>query len=82
MLRERDIILPDAERAKGLKRRPDRVMIRGRRAVVVDYKFGEKDPASYRRQIALYLDLLREMGYTETEGWLWYVKLGRTERVE
>lgn len=82
VLRERDIILPDAERAKGLKRRPDRVMIRGRRAVVVDYKFGEKDPASYRRQIALYLDLLREMGYTETEGWLWFVKLGRTERVE
>ena len=66
----------------GNSRFPLFIDLTGRRAVVVDYKFGEKDPASYRRQIALYLDLLREMGYTETEGWLWYVKLGRTERVE
>lgn len=82
VLCERDIVLPESERRKGLKRRPDRVMIRGDRAVVVDYKFGEKDPAAYRRQVSLYAGLLREMGYAEVEGWLWYVKLGRTERVE
>jgi len=82
VLCERDIILPEKGGRKGLKRRPDRVMIRGRRAVAVDYKFGEKDPAAYRKQISLYVGLLREMGYTEVEGWLWYVKLGRTERVE
>lgn len=64
-----------------LTRRPDRVMIRGARAVVVDYKFGELQAPRYRRQIALYMDLLRQMGYTEVEGWLWYVLGGRIERV-
>ena len=82
ILRERDIVLPARSGEQGRKRRPDRVMIRGRRAVVVDYKFGEKDPAAYRRQTARYMELLGEMGYEEVEGWLWYVKLGRTERVE
>ncbi len=64
-----------------LTRRPDRVMIRGGRAVVLDYKFGERQAPRYRRQIALYMELLRQMGYTEVEGWLWYVLGGRIERV-
>ena len=63
-------------------RRPDRVMTCGKRAVVVDYKFGETDPARYRRQIADYGRLLREMGYTEIEAWLWYVKLGKIEPIK
>lgn len=75
---EQDIILPGS----GLTRRPDRVMSDGTRAVVVDYKFGERDGEKHRRQIREYLELLRQMGYTHTEGYLWYVKLGRTERVE
>lgn len=36
----------------------------------------------YARQIGDYLALLRGMGYTETEGYVWYVALGRIERVE
>ena len=63
-------------------RRPDRVMTRGDRAVVVDYKFGELQAARYRTQIGSYMLLLRQMGYTDVEGYLWYVKLGRTEKVE
>lgn len=63
-------------------RRPDRVMIDGERAVVVDYKFGEHDAPRYRRQIGDYCALLRDMGYTRTEGYLWYVKLGKIEKVE
>ena len=61
---------------------PDRVMIRGTRAVVVDYKFGSRDPGRYRRQVGEYLGLLRQMGYTQCEGYLWYVKLGEIEKVE
>ncbi|MDE7006221.1 MAG: CRISPR-associated protein Cas4, partial [Alistipes sp.] len=61
---------------------PDRVMIDGERAVVVDYKFGDHDAARYRRQIGDYCALLRDMGYGRTEGYLWYVKLGKIERVE
>lgn len=63
-------------------RRPDRVMTHGDRAVVVDYKFGELQAARYRTQIGSYMLLLRQMGYTDVEGYLWYVKLGRTEKVE
>ena len=75
---ENEIIVPGA----GSTRRPDRVMIRGTRAVVVDYKFGSREPGRYRRQVGEYLGLLRQMGYTECEGYLWYVKLGEIEKVE
>lgn len=75
---ENEILVPGGNAA----RRPDRVMIRGRRAVVVDYKFGSPEPGRYARQIGEYLALLRQMGYTEVEGYLWYVKLGRVERVD
>ena len=75
---ENEIIVPGA----GSTRRPDRVMLRGTRAVVVDYKFGSRDPGRYRRQVGEYLGLLRQMGYTQCEGYLWYVKLGEIEKVE
>ena len=75
---ENEIILPGS----GTTRRPDRVMTDGERAVVVDYKFGDRETARHRKQIREYLRLLRQMGYTRTEGYLWYVRLGRTERVE
>ncbi|MBQ2416758.1 MAG: PD-(D/E)XK nuclease family protein, partial [Alistipes sp.] len=71
---ECDIIAPGV----GIKR-PDRVMIDGERAVVVDYKFGERSN-TYHKQIALYCTLLEQMGY-KTEGYLWYVREGDIERV-
>lgn len=54
--------------------RPDRMMFSpsGDRAVVVDYKFGRCKDAGYRRQVRGYMDLLRQMGYPDVEGWLWY----------
>ena len=75
---EQEIIVPGSAST----RRPDRVMIRGTRVVVVDYKFGALDAERHRRQVAEYLRLLAEMGYNPVEGYLWYVKLGRIERVE
>lgn len=75
---EARIILP----ASNAVRRPDRVMIDGSRAVVVDYKFGERETAGHREQIREYCRLLREMGHTRTEGYLWYVKRGTVEKVE
>lgn len=75
---EQEIIVPGSAST----RRPDRVMIRGTRVVVVDYKFGALDADRHRRQVAEYLRLLAEMGYDPVEGYLWYVKLGRIERVE
>jgi len=75
---EQEIIIPGSSSP----RRPDRVMIDGKRAVVVDYKFGEQDVARYKRQIADYCDLLRQMGFSSAEGYLWFVKLGKIERIE
>lgn len=74
---EQEIILPGS----GATRRPDRVMTAGDRAVVVDYKFGGLETEKYRRQVREYMRLLREMGYREVEGYLWYVRMGRTEKV-
>ena len=34
------------------------------------------------RALAHPVGLLRQMGYTECEGYLWYVKLGEIEKVE
>lgn len=61
--------------------RPDRVMVKGTRAVVVDYKFGLNTPASHRKQIELYTSLLRQMGYTDVSGYLWYITMERIEKV-
>ncbi len=66
---------------KGI-RRPDRVMISGDRAVVVDYKFGDKINKYYNRQMSEYISLLRSMGkYNTIEGYVWYISLGHIESV-
>ena len=64
---EGDIVAHD-----GSVYRPDRVILDGQRAVVVDYKFGERRE-SYRYQVLRYMRLLRELGYEEVKGYLWYV---------
>ena len=63
-------------------RRPDRVMICGRRAVVVDYKFVDNINSQYLEQVYLYMDLLSQMNiYDEIEGYVWYVNLGEISKV-
>ncbi len=62
-------------------RRPDRVMIKGGRCVVVDYKFGALQPAKYECQMQHYMALMREMGYSNVEGYLWYIRQGEIVRV-
>ncbi|MFR9641349.1 MAG: UvrD-helicase domain-containing protein [Rikenellaceae bacterium] len=69
---EREIIMPSHYST----RRPDRVMISGERAVVVDYKFGELNHSRHLKQIREYMHLLKEMGYREVYAYLWYIKTG------
>ncbi len=58
--------------------RPDRVMIRDNRAIVIDYKFGSQLLLKkYSQKISDYMDSLREMGYTDVRGYLWFVALGK-----
>lgn len=66
---------------EGLSKRPDRVMIWEDRVIVVDYKFGEHIMPIHRRQMDGYLNLIRQMGYQEVTGFLWYVELGKIEQI-
>lgn len=52
--------------------RPDRMLLKGNKITVIDYKFGEKMEA-HKKQVKEYMNILSLMGY-ETEGFVWYVK--------
>ena len=69
LFNERAILVADSEEKS---RRPDRVMIKGDTAIVVDYKFArERD--EHNTQVRLYMDLLKKIGYKDVRGYLWYV---------
>ena len=76
VINERDILFCHSGKA-----RPDRVMIDGKKAIVVDYKFGQKEEKSYIRQVGFYCKTLRQMGYTDVSGYIWYVPLGKVVSV-
>ena len=63
-------------------RRPDRVMIRDGRVVVVDYKFGEEQSSAHKRQMRHYIELLTKMGYEQVEGYLWYLMTGEIVKID
>ncbi len=60
--------------------RPDRVIVNGGKAVVVDYKFGSQH-SGYRSQVGRYMRMLREMGYSDVEGYLWFALENNIEEV-
>ncbi len=62
-------------------RRPDRVMIQGKKAIVVDFKFGRKYK-THLSQVKEYMKLLTRMGYAPVEGFLWYVNLDQIQPVK
>lgn len=76
ILNETDILV-----GNGHSSRPDRIMLDGKRAVGVDYKFGTRKDRRYIRQMSTYIQLLRAMGFAHVEGFLWYVELGEMEAV-
>lgn len=65
---------------KVINRRPDRVMVDGDRALVVDFKFG-KPRVEYHNQVNEYKELLMRMGYHSVEGYIWYVYSNKIEVV-
>ena len=69
---EANILLPGSDETTH-QLRPDRVMIKDGKVVVVDYKFGELEQAAYEDQVKKYIGCLQNMGYTNVEGFLWYV---------
>lgn len=55
-----------------VQKRPDRVMRSADKTIVVDFKFGEP-VGKHKRQVGAYMSLLRQMGFENVEGYLWYV---------
>lgn len=55
-----------------LNYRPDRLIIKGDKVVIVDYKFG-KESSSYIKQMKDYIRILKEMGNFDVSGYIWYV---------
>ncbi|HQG36755.1 MAG TPA: UvrD-helicase domain-containing protein [Bacteroidales bacterium] len=67
IITETDILAPG-----GTIRRPDRVIISGDKAIVVDFKFGGEKKED-QKQVQQYCRLIKEMGYSSAEAFLWYV---------
>ena len=67
VMREAEIILPS-----GKTRRPDRIILRNDRTVLIDFKFGEEN-AHYAGQLREYREILLKMGYKNIDSFIWYV---------
>ncbi len=68
------------EDGKVVEKRPDRVITDGSQTIVIDYKTGYRQDPDYKKQVKKYMDLLRQMGYRNISGYLWYIR--RDEIVE
>jgi hypothetical protein len=61
--------------SNGLSCRPDRVVIKDDKVMIIDYKFGEHD-SGYEDQLRKYYDIWSKMGYENISAWIWYVHTG------
>jgi len=75
VLNERNVLTGN----NGIKR-PDRIMIANDRVVVVDYKSGEMELDKYNYQLRSYIRELKNCGYRNVSGYIWYTRLNK--RVE
>ena len=57
----------------GKTRRPDRVMMKDDKTVIIDYKFSQAEQPSHKKQVTEYMDYAQKMGYQNVEGYIWYV---------
>lgn len=67
VLNERDIL-----RGNDKRHRPDRVMIKENKLVVVDYKTGIESE-KHITQVKGYMKDFQTMGYVDLQGYLWYI---------
>jgi ATP-dependent exoDNAse (exonuclease V) beta subunit len=67
VLKEAGILLPE-----GTLRRPDRVIFKDGKTIVIDFKFGE-ERRHYAEQVNQYRQLLSDMGYKSIDAFIWYV---------
>lgn len=70
VLTEQAILLPG-----GGSKRPDRILITDKKAVVVDFKTGEEKPG-HTNQVKVYMQLVHQLTQKPTEGYLVYIESG------
>ncbi len=66
------ILTYDPESQTLVEKRPDRVIYDGTQMIVIDFKTGAERP-EHKRQVTEYMSLLRQMGYDNVSGYLWYI---------
>ena len=66
----------------GMIPRPDRVLVKGTKVVVIDYKFGESEHPSHLWQVRNYMQYLRQMNNKDVTGYLWYPNLKKVVPVD
>jgi ATP-dependent helicase/nuclease subunit A len=71
VIKEADILLPS-----GSSLRPDRIILKNEKAIIVDFKFGGEKPG-YINQVNNYRKIMMEMGYKNVEAFLWYVDINK-----
>ena len=67
---ERTIFIPQG--TEWIERRPDRVVMSPTETIVIDYKTGV-ERKSHLGQVNHYVDYLRQMGYPDVKGYVWYI---------
>ena len=73
---ERDIITLDKK-----TKRPDRIVFKKDKIILIDYKFGNIEKTEYISQIKTYKNLLYKMGYKNISGKIWYVNKNKIVNV-
>lgn len=69
---ERELLMAD-----GRVLRVDRVVLTAAGELhVIDYKTGSQDPRRYRRQLKDYMQFFRSIGYSQVQGYLYYLDSG------
>lgn len=61
--------------------RPDRVIIEGKNAIVIDYKTGKPNKTKYTHQMGKYSEALMKMGYTSVRKILVYIDENEIEEI-
>ena len=78
VLTEQDIITKTTH-----TQRPDRIVFTpDGRTLIIDYKTGEQELHRYHNQVATYMNLMRQMGFPQIHGYLWYIESGKIVEVQ
>ena len=72
---EAELLSPD-----GTVYRPDKVIIEDNKAIIIDYKTGEKQ-ASHKKQVDQYAAVLERAGYSTVERYLFYTEQKELEQL-